>query len=160
MNKNIFDMLDTQDISLLDREIDEQSINVLDKSGYSLLHICISRSYDPISAFLIEKGIDTNNKDKNSQTALHYSAFYNKIQIAENLLAHGADIHIADNFGNQPLWTAVFNDKGFGNRIDIIKIFLKYGADINHKNNASRSPLDLAKNAGYTAIINLLSEEK
>ena len=83
-------------------------------------------------------------------------AFYGNLNVAQLLLDKGADSGVEDNYGNQPLWTAVFNDKGYGQRLDIVRLFRGHGADINHRNKVGKSPLDFATSAGYVQVITLL----
>ena len=40
----------------------------------------------------------------------------------DNFSAKGASLAAEDRYGNQPLWNAVFNDKGPSVRIDMVKL--------------------------------------
>jgi uncharacterized protein len=102
-----------------------------------------------MALLLINQGIDVNIADKNGQTILHYTALNNQLDIAIAALNKGAKLSMEDIHGNQPLWTAVFNDKGRSERIEIIELFLKNGSDINHKNKVGKSPKDIVTVAGY-----------
>ncbi|WP_123868180.1 ankyrin repeat domain-containing protein [Chryseobacterium lactis] len=51
-------------------------------------------------------------------------------------------LRLQDQFGNNAMWTAVFNSDG---GYDIVKLLKEYGFDSNSKNNNDRSPLDFAK---------------
>ena len=56
------------------------------------------------------------------------------------LLANGADIEVADRYGNTALWAALFrSDDGA-----TIRLLLHAGADPDHFNHAGRSPRTLA----------------
>lgn len=76
-------------------------------------------------------------------TALHYCAQNQYTDIAKLLLEHGADVDPKDNYGNTPLFKAVFFSEG---KTDMIELLLKAGADPNIKNNAGVSPKELADN--------------
>ena len=130
-------------------------INVKDEYGYSALHITSYRNLVELAILLINMNIDLNIKDKNGQTALHYFALNNQLELAKFALEKGAYISSEDIYGNQPLWTAVFNDKGRDDRIEIIKMYINYGADKRHKNKSGKSPEDIASIAGYKNISKL-----
>jgi hypothetical protein len=125
------------------------NINTKDEFGYSALHRSVSRNSVSMGKFLIENGIDVNMQDKDGKTALHYVAEYDQTDLVGELLGKGANLSIEDKWGNQPLWTAIFNDKGRNARVDLINLFLQYGADLNHKNKVDKSPLDIVKIANY-----------
>src|SRR5690606_1547447 len=127
----------------------------VDKFGYSVLHIALSKGFDDIAMELINGGVDTNLQDSKGQTALHYCAFYNKAKIAKNILSHGGRLDVEDKFGNQPLWTAIINDKGFGNRVELVELFISAGANPNHKNKTGGTPLKIAEDFEYDAVFAL-----
>lgn len=128
---------------------ESENINFSDQFGYSLFHKSIVKNYDDISFLLLENSIDVNIKDPKGQTSLHYAAFYGKPAIATNILKCGGDLSVSDIYGNQPLWTAVFNDYGKDLRKEIVDIFIRHGADINHKNNSGKSPYDIVFTRPY-----------
>ena len=126
--------------------------------GRSAIHSTILTNAVAAGSVLISRGINLNLQDKPSgATALHYCAVYNRFEIANLILKAGGRLDIADNHGNQPLWTAVFNVKGKSERLPLIRLFLENGADKNHKNFAGRSPYDFAKQIRDSNLIFLLS---
>lgn len=126
-----------------------------DKFGYSALHMALSKGFDEIAKLLISGGIDVNLQDQKGQTALHYCAFYNKVDLAELILRNRGDLDIEDVYGNQSLWTAVFNDYGRSERIELVELFLSHGAQKDHKNKAKRSPLDIVTSRPYENLFTL-----
>ncbi len=152
----LFELVEKNNVEAVKKLLSSELINGVDKYKYSLLHISLAKSSDDVSILLINSGIDVNLKDARGQTALHYTALFDKFDVAKRLLEAGADLGIEDDFGNQPLWTAVFNDKGFGNRLNIIGLFLSHGGNIHHKNHVGKSPLDMATIANYSAVLNIL----
>ena len=134
------------------------NINQLEYNRSALHAACISNATDA-AELLIEKGIDVNLKDKISgATALHYCAVYNFFEIANMILKNKGKLNIADNYGNQPLWTAIFNVKGKDERLPLVELYLMYGANKNHKNNAGKSPLDFANQVKYQSLLELLDK--
>lgn len=78
------------------------------------------------------------------------------MDIAREILKRGGDINIRDKYGNNALWTAVFNCKG--RYYHMIELFMQYNTDTTTKNNADRSPLDFAKQIGDTKLIGMLEK--
>lgn len=149
----IIDFVENNDIDNVKKEIALGVNKWVDQFGYSVLHIALSKGFDEIASLLIEGGIDTNLQDLNGQTALHYCAFYNKTHLAKEILDNNGRLDIQDKYGNQPLWTAVINDKGFGNRVEIVELFILRGADFHHKNKVGESPISAAKDLEYDEVL-------
>lgn len=89
---------------------------------------------------------------------MHYAALNNQMDVAKAALEKNADLNIDDIYGNQPLWIAVFNDKGRNDRFEMVKLFVEYGADVNHKNKVGKSPKEIIAIAGYNNLKSLLAE--
>lgn len=64
---------------------------------------------------------------------------------ARALLEAGARVDSVDNYGNTPLWRAVFGSCGRG---DMIQLLLAAGANPHAKNLSGVSPFDLASSIG------------
>ncbi|MHA4810381.1 ankyrin repeat domain-containing protein [Flavitalea flava] len=127
--------------------------------GRGALHSTTLLNSIEAAALLINRGINLNLQDKGSgATALHYSGVYNCLEISNYILTGGGRLDISDNYGNHPLWTAVFNVKGMEKRLPLVKLFLENGADKNHKNLAGRSPLDFSNQVKYFPLIQLLEK--
>jgi len=140
---------------LLDLEI---NINQFE-NGKSALHAATISNATDAAELLIKTDIDVNLQDKiTSATALHYCAVYNYFEIANMILRRNGKLNIADDYGNEPLWTAVFNVKGKDDRLALVELFLIYKADKNHKNKAGRSPLDFAIQIKYEPLLQLLNK--
>src|SRR5689334_12161671 len=78
-------------------------------------------------------------------TPLHVAAFFGHKQVAEILLASGADLHARSrNFlDNMPLHTAVP-----GRRRELVEMLLAMGADVNARQDGGWTPLHEAAMAG------------
>jgi len=123
--------------------------------GASLLHTAVFQGNTNLAMFLIDQGIDVNLQDENGDTALHYCAEHNRLEIAAYILVHNGRLDMADKHSNQPLWTAVSNDKGMNKRIEIVRLFLDHGADKEHANKVNRTPAFIA--ARYKNLSELFS---
>jgi uncharacterized protein len=150
---SLFDAIYDYDFSMVKEIIKNNSdINQTNEYGYSALHIASSKGLEEIAIFLIEHGINVNLQDPNGQTVLHYAAVYNQLKLAKAALSNGGDLSIEDMHGNQPLWTAVFNDKGRNDRVEFVKMYIENGADENHKNKVAKSPKDIVMIASYNNL--------
>lgn len=134
----------------------QKSVNQYEQ-GLSALHrACVTNSVDAVR-ILISSGIDLDMKDEvTGASALHYCCSYNYYELATMIIQAGGKVDISDNYGNQPLWTAVFNVKGDLQKLPIVELFLRNGAHKEHKNNAGRSPLDFVNQVKHMPLVELL----
>jgi hypothetical protein len=94
----------------------------------------------PLARLLVERGanVDAKNPD-DSHTALHATALDGKFELAEFLLAHGADPITPDENGCTPLYWV-----SRGHQSDdflLAKSFLEHGADVNAVTSFESCPL-------------------
>ena len=94
---------------------------------------------------LISNGIDPNLQDNNGWSPLHFACQENSEQAVLALIKNKVLIDLKDQFGNTPLFKAVFSSKGQGN---IIKLLLEAGANANSVNKNGVSPQTLASSIG------------
>ncbi len=134
--------------------VKDSNINDKDEFGYSILHIAISTGMNEAAMYYMNNGGDLNSQDANGNTGLHYCAEYNNSIIAKTLANKGARFDIANNSGNEPLWTAVYVSTETEQAI--LRLFLEYTDRINVKNKYGKSPLDFAKTKGDDSIIKAL----
>lgn len=147
---------------------DLEALESLERTGFDInsfhydktaLHSACVTDAKRAAKYLIKLGIDVNARDKiTGAVALHYCATYNYYDIARLILENGGKLDICDDFGNEPLWTAVFNLKKDLLGISLIELFLKSGANKNHKNKAGRSPQDFATQVNFPPLLNLLGQ--
>jgi len=95
------------------------------------------------------------SKDNKGMSPLHWAAQAGHKDVAELLLAKGADVNAMDNEGRMPLHLA-----GRQGRRDVTELLLANGADVNAKNNDGRTPLHLAASMGRQDIVILLLANK
>ena len=124
------------------------------KTAIPLVEAVIGNNAETIKA-LLSSGVDVDQQDKIGYTALHYAAQNYLLDIALLLLEHKASVDAKDNYGNTPLFRAVFNSKGRG---DMIQLLLRFGADKNLKNNHGVSPLELAKTIANYSIVQFFDD--
>ena len=92
---------------------------------------------------LLEGGADAAERyDRGGYTALHFAAEHGAVEVAAVLLDSGAAVDALDDWGNTPLWRAVFNSRGEGSMISLLR---ERGADARHRNDHGKTPLELAR---------------
>ena len=111
------------------------------------------------AAKLLAKYVDVNLKDAKGQTALHHCGYYRNYAVAVEVLKYKGNLDIEDAFGNQPLWTAVFNVKKNLRGLDVVQLYLDNGANKNHKNKSDRSPLDFALQVKFAPLLEVLQKD-
>ena len=85
---------------------------------------------------------DINKKFQKGLNLLHFAAEYGELKLASELLELGIKVDEKNDFGNTPLWTAVFNSKG---KYELVELLIKNGADPNSLNNSNNTPLKFAE---------------
>lgn len=125
-------------------------VNAIDKDGRTaLMHATLNEDMTLVGE-LLKAGADPNVADNVSgQTAMHYAAQKYAVGITKALIKARATIDVQDDFGNTPLWRAVFESRGRG---EMIKLLLANGAERDLKNKSGVSPFELAETiANYNA---------
>lgn len=153
-NASVFTLAQYGDYETFLKKWNVKYLKTTSEVGSSLLqHAIVGRNFE-IALFLLEQNIDVNVTNINGQTSLHLICIYPNIEVAEKILKNGGNIYSRDKFGNNPMWTAVFNSKG--NYYEMIKLLIKFKPDVVGKNKAGRSPLDFAMQVGDEKLINIL----
>ena len=97
-------------------------------------------------------GVDVNGKgDFFGRTPLLHAVSGGHKEVAELLIAAGADVDAKDNTGWTPLQMAASN----GHK-EIVELLIAKGADVNVKNNDGYTPLDYAIGGKRSEIIDIL----
>ena len=81
-------------------ENDKNLLYVKDGLKRSLLYLSARNGYFDITEYLIKKGININEVQKDGSTALHGAAFYGQEIVIQLLIENGIDINIRNRFGS------------------------------------------------------------
>lgn len=76
----------------------------------------------------IEEGVAVNEKEAGGGTALHYAAAGGQKEVAQLLLAQGADVNVKVNDGMGPLHAAVF----YSDNAETVNLLISNGANVNN----------------------------
>jgi ankyrin repeat protein len=99
------------------------------------------------------KGNINRPLDKEGWTALMLAAVYSKPDVANALIASGADLNAAARDGKTVLMVASLYGQA-----DMVKILIKAGANINFMNKKGETALSLAVRFKYNNIAELLKK--
>ena len=134
----------------------EVDINFVDKFGSTALSIAVADGNEKLVKILLDYGASVGTEYKNEASILHIACNYNNIVIVRLLIESRVNINELDKYGNNALWTATFNARGY---YEVVELLLRNGADINSVNNAGRSPLDFAKQINDTNLVELMKKK-
>ncbi|WP_047153918.1 ankyrin repeat domain-containing protein [Aneurinibacillus tyrosinisolvens] len=156
-NASIFTIAQHGDFDTFIKKFDKSDINKKSEAGSSLLHHAIAgRNFD-IALFLIQNNIDVNITNIDGQTPLHLICIHPNLEVAKEILNKGGDINIRDKYGNNALWSAVFNSKG--KYYGMVELFMQKTPDLTTKNKAGKSPLDFATQINNEKLIDILKNQ-
>ena len=114
---------------LIDRGTD---VNATDNDGDTPLRLAFVGGAIHVAKLLIDRGAD-------SATPLHAAVFSNQFDLAERLIARGADVNAKTTVGFTPLHLAVSRNSPV-----IVNLLLDRGADVNATGEKGNTPLHTA----------------
>jgi len=153
--QNIFDVArfgTVEDVKAL-MLINTDTINSVEKSGYTPLTLACYRGNDEVAMFLTENVCDVNVGSKNG-TSLMAAIYKNREALVKTLLEFGADSNLADASGTTPIHYAVImrNTK-------IIELLIAADADFTLKDGSGKTAKEYAAITRNETIIELFDKE-
>jgi hypothetical protein len=124
-----------------------------DKDGSAPIHMaCLNGRYACVE-LLLDSGVDVSLRTATEyeSTPVIVACQYGHVKILALLLARGADLNLADRYGN----TATHVASRCG-QLKCIQLLVKRGADLNQKDEDGESPLDIARRFKHPECVNLL----
>ncbi|GAP83599.2 putative NACHT and Ankyrin domain protein [Rosellinia necatrix] len=119
--------------------------------GQTPLLWAVLNGYSEVAQLLLDKGADTESKDKDGQTPLFWAARNGHKEVAQLLFDKGADIESKDKNGQTPLFWAARN----GHK-EVAQLLLNKGADTESKDKNGQTPLFWAARNGHKEVAQLL----
>jgi ankyrin repeat protein len=106
-------------------------------------------------AWLLDRGVDVNDRDNAGRTALHWAVDVGRAEILELLLEKRAEVNARNGAG----WTPLHEAAAFG-KADAAALLLANQADVNARANDGKTPLHLAAFYGFRDVAILLLTHK
>ena len=146
-------LIEKADLNTIKTILDNHGIDA--KDGYGRTALLWSSVFEnqSLASWLIENGANLDAQDRTGYTALHICGRHRNTSFVTLLLESGADPNIKDEHGNPPIWTAIFEAKGY---FDIIRLLRNHGAIHDEKNIHRRSPDDMARQIYKKSIDELI----
>ncbi|WP_153123049.1 ankyrin repeat domain-containing protein [Peribacillus tepidiphilus] len=130
-----------------------KEINRTDQQKNTALHIAAIKGDPYYTELLLQKGINTEAKNREGKTAFHLAVELGKIEVVKQLLARNPKlIEMTDQLGDNSLLIAVKNG-----RHEIINLFIQRKPElINSFNNDNRTALSIASEYGDAESVKIL----
>ncbi|ORY27424.1 ankyrin [Neocallimastix californiae] len=93
-----------------------------------------------IAKYLLESGIDINDKTIYEANALILAAHSKNIELIKYLVSNGVDVYQTTTYGHNALFASVMVQS-----LDLVQYFVEKGIDINCKCYNNMRPIDLAR---------------
>lgn len=128
-------------------------LDVMDNDGYTALRCSLEWKHPEVAMALLQNRVRISTLyGPHSDTALHLAVRHEYLEVAEQLISKGADLHACDIDGDPPLQWAV--QKGYEK---MVKCLLRHGAEVNKRNQKSgETVLKWAVECGHVAVTELL----
>ena len=124
----------------VERFIENNGINSLDRDNRTLLYTAISEKNEYLVNYLIHNGCLINLQDKDGFTPLHFAVMHDLYDVVNLLIEKGADINLKDRWGNTALLRSVTGT--YKGETAISRLLVKHGASLDDKNNGGVSARD------------------
>jgi ankyrin repeat protein len=147
--------LQNSDADLSSEETIDEDMGYGKESGFTPLHLAVSKGYLDMCQMLLEHKADVHAHDNSGNTSLHLAASKDHLEIARILLKYNAEVNSRNEDGSTPLLIA----SSSGN-IDIFRLLLAHDADAFVHDIRGNTPLHVAAIGGHLEVTRSLLERK
>lgn len=124
--------------------------SVCSKHRFTPLHIAVHRNYVDLVRFLLDSGANVDATDAWFKTPLHHVAS-DSSQIANALIAAGANVNAVAMSGRTPIWEA--SGAGY---VSVVRVLIENGAIVNMGDNEGMTPVCAAAAWGHEDVVRFL----
>lgn len=134
---------------------DESLVNSHADDGFTPLGLAVFFGHPETVNVLLEAGADVNLASRESMnvTPLASASAAGRLEIARNLIAHGANVNARASGDFTPL-----HESAASGRMEFARLLLDHGADINAKTSDGKTPLDYAREHNREEMVQLLEK--
>ena len=131
-------------------------VNACADDGYPPLGLAAFFGHHEVAEYLLKAGASVNAASHNAMkvTPLHSAVAAQRLEIADLLLKHGADLSLRESGGYTPLHIAAQNGD-----VHMIHQLLLNGADLRAKSEDGKTALDLAAEMEHVEAVEILKSE-
>mmetsp|Transcript_1131 Transcript_1131/g.2450 ORF Transcript_1131/g.2450 Transcript_1131/m.2450 type:complete len:196 (+) Transcript_1131:3-590(+) len=131
-------------------------VNSLDALYRTPLHVVASSSTTTgdLSDMLIMYGSDTEARDNEDKTPLHWAAMYGNVGVATSLLNKGADINAQDSHG----WSAIHFAASEGHE-PMVRLLVQRMCNVELRTSKGTLAVDMAAQAEHGALASWLASQ-
>jgi ankyrin repeat protein len=130
-------------------------INARPDVDKALLDYAAEQNQIAVATWLLDHGANVNGEQQTGRhvglTALHRAAFFDSFEVAQLLIARGADVNANRSRGSTPLFYAASGGHG-----RIVELLLRNGADIQVRAAAGTTAVSTAAQQGHLDILKVL----
>jgi len=134
---------------------DSKLVNAYAPDGFTPLGLAVFFGYKETVEVLLKAGAEVNQQSRERMRVapLHSAAAARRLDLAELLLARGADVHRRAETGFTPM-----HEVAATGQIEFAELLLQKGADINVKDDSGKTPLTLALDSKQEKMAAFLRE--
>ena len=134
---------------------DPALVNAYAPDGFFPLALAVFFGNKATAEVLLDAGADVNQQSREAMKirALQSAAAARRLDLAEMLLARGANPNLRVEGGFAPLHGAALSGQ-----IDLALLLLKHGADVNAKDDSGSTPLAHAVKGKHEAMVDFLRQ--
>lgn len=159
---NIFEAAALGDTQRVSDWLDDHpnDLDALSDDGFPPLGLAAFFGHEDTAAFLLRNGADPDLAATNPmQVRPIHAAVANRNEqtgyaLAKLLLAHGAEVNVAQHGGWSPLHEAAAHGQN-----EIVKLLLEYGANPQAVSDDGKTPVDMAQQNGHKSTVKLLEAQ-
>jgi ankyrin repeat protein/predicted Ser/Thr protein kinase len=136
------------------------AIEAQDSRGRTPLYRAATEAKNDAVTLLLDKKAAIDHRANDGSTALLETVQFGKLSTLQLLIAHGADVNVADSASNTPLMLAAEGSAYMPNNVPAVTALLAAGAKVDPADSRGRTPFYRAAAEGKVEAMQLLLDKK
>ena len=148
----IFAAIECRDLACVQQVLGE--VHESNPVGFSPLMFACTKGYADVVWTILKSGVNlVNGRTTDGMMSLCCALMFGNTQVAELLLAFGANINLKDSDGRTPLHRCTAS-----NNFDAVELLIRIGASLEVSDSKGKTPLDIAIENSFFEIEELLQK--